>query len=247
MKYIVLFALSFTFIFSSAQVNELEIITVDGNQINLDSYLDSDKNHLIIFWASWCSICRNEKNTIESYYESWYNDYNTEVVSISTDRESARPNAISLFDSNQWPYDLVFAESADAQRTFGISGVPHTFLINQDREIIYQKRSFRNGDEIEIDQEIKDAFQASSNIENLSSNLDFTAYRQGHQVTVKFSNELIEPATLIIYNLNGQILAEKRVASGSIQSILNIQLPENQVFVVEFNSKNGDQFAKSVR
>lgn len=164
-------ALLLSSIYGWAQPDQLDIITTEDDDYKLSEYLDDGQHHLIIFWASWCSICRNELETLRDYYDEWLETYNTEVIAISTDRESQRSDALSLFQNRSWPYDLIFATESDANNHFGTSGVPHSFLIRSDGEIVYEKMGFRSGDEDKIDEEIR-GLGATSAVEELDFNWD---------------------------------------------------------------------------
>ncbi len=245
-QFFILFAFLLVGLSGFSQADELDILTTDGQSMKLSEYLDQDKNHLVIFWASWCSICRNEKNRLSDYYESWTQEYNTEVVSISTDVASARPNAEALFESNDWPYQLVFSTAADAASAFGASGVPYTFLLNADQEIIYSKRSFRSGDEVTIDEEIRNAFETSSNTELGLNDLSFEVYRQNNGVEIVFDQVLNTEANLNVFSLDGKQLGSKELSLGS--ETYNVEFPvnANSVMVVELQTKEGRSISKIV-
>lgn len=238
----------FLSISSFAQVDELDIITKDNESMKLSEYLDAEKNHLIIFWASWCSICKNEKNRLSDYAEDWSTDYNTEVVSISTDVPSARSNAEALFASNDWPYQLIFSTSSDASSAFGISGVPYTFLINADHDILYSKRSFRTGDEVEIDEEIRSAFEATNSSEiELEEDWSFDVYRNHQGLEIAFDGILQDDAQAKVYTVDGRKIGQQNINSGTAMFYFELESVLNQsILVLELVTENGERKSKLI-
>ena len=220
-----------------SQLDQLEITDSDGDRVMLESYLDDDRNHLIIFWASWCSICRNELGRIESFYDSWPNDYNTEVVAVSMDSQSGRANARQLFENNNYPYDLVFAPASDVRDAMDISSQPHTYLIDGDMNVIYYKRGFRSGDENEIDAEIRNAFEPSNTSEAALLNNEFKVFSSANGYRIVWGAPLLHEAQLAIYNSLGQRLGAWTAATGDKEITVSINQKENQGVVLEVRSE----------
>ncbi|HKK88814.1 MAG TPA: TlpA disulfide reductase family protein [Saprospiraceae bacterium] len=231
---------------SFGQLDQLEITDADGNQLMLDSYLDDDRNHLIIFWASWCSICRNELGRIESFYDSWLNEYNTEVIAISMDSQSGRASARQLFENNDYPYDLIFAPASDVRDALGISSQPHTYLVDQDMNVVFYKRGFSSGDENELDAEIRNAFEPSSNSEpDLLSN-EFKVLHSANGYRIVWDAPLLRDAQISIYNSLGQHMGSWNAPSGDNEILISLNQMENQGIILEVRSE-GKQTSRVIR
>lgn len=222
---------------SFGQLDQLEITDADGNQVLLDSYLDDDRNHLIIFWASWCSICRNELGRIESFYDSWSNDYNTEVVAISMDSQSGRASARQLFENNGYPYDLIFAPASDVRDALGISSQPHTYLVDQEMNVVYYKRGFSSGDENEIDAEIRNAFEPSNTSETELLSNEFNVFSSAHGYRIIWDAPLLQEAQLTIYNSLGQKMGAWTAAPGNKEILVPLNQLENKAIILEVRSE----------
>jgi peroxiredoxin len=92
---------------------------------------------LLDFWASWCRPCRGENPHVVAMYQK-YHDRGFEVFSVSLDRDKESWKRAIAADGLVWPNhvsDLKYW-SSDAARTYGVSSIPSTFLLDQDGRII---------------------------------------------------------------------------------------------------------------
>ena len=93
---------------------------------------------LLDFWASWCGPCRRANPHVVEVYNK-YKDKGFTVFSVSLDRPGQKERWVAAIEKDQltWPYhvsDLKFWSSAPA-KTYGVRGIPATFLIDQNGDI----------------------------------------------------------------------------------------------------------------
>jgi hypothetical protein len=50
----------------------------------------------------------------------------------------------------EWPYEVYIDENSDLKRAMSVNNVPHTFLLDGNREIVWNHNSFTVGDEEEL-------------------------------------------------------------------------------------------------
>ena len=92
---------------------------------------------LLDFWASWCRPCRGENPHVVAMYQK-YHDKGFEVYSVSLDRDKESWKRAIAADGLVWPNhvsDLKYW-SSEAARTYGVSSIPSTFLLDPDGRII---------------------------------------------------------------------------------------------------------------
>ena len=58
-------------------------------------------------------------------------------------------------NASDWDYEVYLDTNSDLKRAMGVSTVPHTFLLNAKKEIVWQHKGYIDGDENELYKEIK--------------------------------------------------------------------------------------------
>ncbi len=106
-----------------------------GKKINLND-VKGDKGTLIVFWASWCTPCRQEIPELKKLYDQ-YNSKGFSIVNISVDNdERAWKNAL-LKEQMAWTnISNLPGYYADIYSKYNIKGIPLMFLLNSNNKIL---------------------------------------------------------------------------------------------------------------
>lgn len=140
-----------------AQIKSLpsvNVTTLEGNQFNFKN-IDNNNNPIIIsFWATWCKPCTKELNNIAEVYEDWQDETNVKLVAVSIDDRRSQSKVAPYVNSSGWEYEIYIDSNSDLKRAMGVSTVPHTFLLDKNKQIIWQHRGYVEGDEYELFDEI---------------------------------------------------------------------------------------------
>ena len=131
------------------------IKTLDGKTINTKSLENNGKPIVISFWATWCVPCKKELNAISEVYEDWEEETGVKLIAISIDDTRSMSKVKPYVNASGWEYDVYLDPNGDLKRAMGVQQVPHTFLLNGDNEIVWQHRTYVDGDEDELFDEIK--------------------------------------------------------------------------------------------
>ena len=159
MKKIIISALALFISFStysqSRTLPSINVGTLDGNSINIQE-IENDGNPIVInFWATWCKPCKKELNNISEIYEEWQDETNVKLVAISIDDSRSMSKVGPYINASDWEYDIFLDPNGELKRAMGVSTVPHTFLLNGKKEIVWQHRGYVDGDEDKLFSEIK--------------------------------------------------------------------------------------------
>ena len=133
----------------------MTIKTLDGKTINTKSLENNGKPIVISFWATWCVPCKKELNAISEVYEDWEEETGVKLIAISIDDTRSMSKVKPYVNASGWEYDVYLDPNGDLKRAMGVQQVPHTFLLNGDNEIVWQHRTYVDGDEDELFDEIK--------------------------------------------------------------------------------------------
>ncbi|NQV53415.1 MAG: TlpA family protein disulfide reductase [Flavobacteriales bacterium] len=132
------------------KIPAVEIKAMNGASFNTSS-IQNDGNPIIIsFWATWCSPCKRELNTIAEEYVDWQDETGVKLVAISIDDARNMHKVKPYVDGQSWEYDVYLDPNADFKRAMNVNNVPHTFLIDGDGNIVWQHNSYQPGDEHEL-------------------------------------------------------------------------------------------------
>ena len=105
--------------------------TFEGETISSADLLG--KGVVLNFWASWCDPCRDEAALLEA---TWRREQNNDIVFLGLDYLDQEPAALAYLAE----YDVTYPSGPDLQsaaaRSYGIKGVPETFFIDPQGNIV---------------------------------------------------------------------------------------------------------------
>lgn len=151
---LILLALILTATFSFSQnarmLPNVNVKTLKGDAFNISDLNNDGAPIVISFWATWCKPCKKELNNIAEIYEDWQEETDVKLVAISIDDTRSMAKVAPYVNSSDWEYEVYLDPNGDLKRAMGVSTVPHTFLLNNKKEIVWQHRGYVEGDEYEL-------------------------------------------------------------------------------------------------
>ena len=97
---------------------------------------------LLNFWATWCVPCRKEMPAIEALYRR-YKDRGLEVLAVSLDKLST--TVVEAFVKEVGvTYRVALDPSWATARTYGVRGLPATFLIDRAGNVVMRELGERD-------------------------------------------------------------------------------------------------------
>lgn len=137
----------------------VDVKTINGKSININSIENNEMPIVINFWATWCKPCKKELNNIAEVYDEWQDETGVKIIAISIDDTRSMSKVAPYVNSVGWEYEVYLDPNGDLKRAMGVSTVPHTFLLNSKKEIVWQHRGYIDGDEDELFDEIQNLIE----------------------------------------------------------------------------------------
>jgi peroxiredoxin len=139
-----------------SNVKQLPSVTLkdmEGKTVTTDK-LGFEGPVVISFWATWCSPCKRELNTIHESYAEWQEATGVNIVAVSIDDQKTKDQVPVYVNGKGWEYMVLMDPNGDFKRAMGVNNVPHTFLIDKEGNIVYSHNSYAPGDEEKLYAEI---------------------------------------------------------------------------------------------
>lgn len=109
----------------------------DGTRGDLSDY--AGKVAVVNFWATWCAPCRAEMPSLQALQDT-LGEEGLEVVTIAFGRHD--PAAMERFWTEAGVTSLPLHLDAESElaRGFGVTGLPHTVILDREGRIVAHKR-----------------------------------------------------------------------------------------------------------
>lgn len=163
MKYTIIIALfsigmlsSFTTNTNEKTLPSISLKDTEGETININSYGTNGKITAVSFWATWCGPCISELDKINEYYEDWQEDYNFELIAVSIDNSRSSAKVKTTVAGKGWYYDVLLDENKQLANAMNVANPPTLFLVDTSGTIVYTHNGFKNGDELELLEKLKE-------------------------------------------------------------------------------------------
>lgn len=137
---------------------DIDFKTADGKIVNSAEALKSNgKPTIVLFWLTTCYPCRMEMKAIHEKFPQWKDETDFNLVAISTDFPKNYENFCKKVKDSGWKWETY----NDVNREFryvmpgGLNGLPQTFIMDENGEIVYHKRKYSTGDEDKLYEKVK--------------------------------------------------------------------------------------------
>ena len=144
--------------FSQITIPNINLNTLSGKSVKIQDEISKDKITILSFWASWCVPCINELDAISEVYEDWQEDFNLELIAISTDDARTQKRIRPMVNGKGWPYKILLDKNQELKRALNISTLPQIIIL-KDSKIIYIHSGYSPG----VEDEFYDIIKENSN------------------------------------------------------------------------------------
>lgn len=139
---------------SAQSINHLRLKTTDNKRFEIDEYLD--KGPIVVaFWATWCKPCRKELPALKEIYTK-YMENGLTILAISIDSPRSLSKVKSFVKKSDLPFIFLVDPNGEQSTKLQVKDIPYTLLADKKGEIVHTHRGYREGDEKELDEKIKE-------------------------------------------------------------------------------------------
>ncbi len=113
------------------------------------AFKKNGKPTVLVFWLTTCIPCHYELAAMKKKYAGWQEEADFNFYAISTDFQKNYEKFIAQNEKRQWPWEVYH----DTNREFrlvmpgALNGLPQSFILDKNGEIVYHKRKYSTGDE----------------------------------------------------------------------------------------------------
>ncbi|MCL2131526.1 MAG: TlpA family protein disulfide reductase [Lentimicrobiaceae bacterium] len=127
----------------------VNVKTLQGAAFNTKDIDNEGKPIIICFFATWCKPCMMELKAIADEYEDWQEETGVVIYAVSIDDTRSSAKVAPLVKGQNWEYEFLLDENSDFKRAMNVGDIPHTFVLNGNKEIVWQHASYSPGVEQE--------------------------------------------------------------------------------------------------
>lgn len=110
---------------------------------------------VVNFWATWCPPCRREMGSLEKLYQA-AKDKNVKVLAVNIGEDI---DTVFSFMGTVEPspnFKMLFDTEGESMSTWGVKGLPTTFILDKEGKIVYRAVGGREFDHPELLQKLFD-------------------------------------------------------------------------------------------
>ncbi len=139
------------------KAKDFTLMNLEKKRVSLDSCLKKGPV-FISFWALWCKLCIEELDAFQPIYEK-FESLGLQVLAISEDGPQAQGKIKPFVKKRKWRYNVLLDPTNKVKSLYGVKAMPTSFLIDQEKNIVYQHTGYKKGDEKKIQEKLKELLE----------------------------------------------------------------------------------------
>jgi len=111
-----------------------------GEKVSLADF--TGKIVFVNFWATWCGPCKAEITGFVQLQEKYRDDL--VIIGISVDRKQTKDRVVPFAEDYAINYPVLYSDGKIEQQYGGISGIPTTFILDRQLNVVQQIVGYRS-------------------------------------------------------------------------------------------------------
>jgi cytochrome c biogenesis protein CcmG/thiol:disulfide interchange protein DsbE len=148
--------LSNSSVYAQKNLPDVNVKTLEGEEVSASAFDNDGKPIVVHFWATWCKPCILELNTIDEEYADWQEETGVKIIIVSIDDARNAAKVKPFVSGKGWTYEVYSDVNGTLKEAMGVENVPHSFLLDGNKNIVWEADSFSPGDEVILYDKIKE-------------------------------------------------------------------------------------------
>ena len=110
---------------------------LNGKKITLSSLKKEKKTVCLSFWATWCPYCIREISKLKSLH-SKFSSRGLKILSINIAANDPLYRVTEFVKKKGMPYSVLYDKTQTVSRSYGVSGIPVSIIIDADGMIVFR-------------------------------------------------------------------------------------------------------------
>lgn len=119
----------------------------DGNKVRLSDF--KGKPVVLNFWATWCYYCKVEMPDFETMYKKYGDEVQFMMVDLTDGIRETETDALKHVIDNGFTFPVFFDTVSEATIAYGVSGIPATYFIDADGNLVAHANGTVNAESLE--------------------------------------------------------------------------------------------------
>lgn len=117
-------------------VPNVNVINDKGESVSILQLIPQGKPIVLSFWDTSCKPCLQELGAYSDNYDDWKDEFDFEIIAISTDDSRSSSKAIPLSKGRGWPFVVVLDRNGDFKRAMNVQSNPTMFILNREGKVV---------------------------------------------------------------------------------------------------------------
>lgn len=135
---------------SGLKLPDITVKTIDNRSFNTSDISNEGKPIILIFWKSCCAPNIKMLDGMNEVYAEWQEETGVIIYAVSIDDSRSMAGIAPLVNGKGWEFPVLLDVNSDLKRAMNVYATPHLFILNDKKEVVWQKMTYAPGDETEI-------------------------------------------------------------------------------------------------
>lgn len=136
--------------FAQTVLPSVNVTDAKGETVSISKIVPQGKPVVLTFWDTSCKPCLQELGALSDVYDDWMDEFDFEVVAVSTDDSRSSSKALPLAKGRGWPFVIALDKNGDLKRAMNVLSNPTLFVLDKNGKVVYSHVGYNPGSEQQL-------------------------------------------------------------------------------------------------